>query len=170
VCNLSELAAGSQGSKRERRFSSRSKHNRHVPRKVLHHAPNQRVNLGGLDNVVVIEHDRQFPAKVSEGIHERIRDQSRRWALGELQKSKKIQAEVGVDRPDGCNQRTQEAGEVAVVRIQGQPGEGAFQGAEPCSEKGCLAISSRGRDEDERRQCRLLQSRDEGITRNQVRR
>ncbi|MGD8792173.1 MAG: hypothetical protein PVF47_06435 [Anaerolineae bacterium] len=81
----------------------------------------------GVDQVVVVEDEDDRAGNGGQVVDQGDEDSFRRRRLGGLEDAQRPFPHLGLDRLQGHDQVGQEAGQVIVALVQGEPGRGALR-------------------------------------------
>ncbi len=116
---------------------------------VLDEAGHEGVDVGGLDDVVVVEGEDEGCGAGGEAVQDGIGEAERREEGRGAEQLIDGGESAGVDLADGGDEVEQEGGQVVILLVEGEPGVGAAGGLEPVADEGGLAVAGGRGDEEQ---------------------
>ena len=172
--DLDQLATRSQPRQRQRRVSAAGDHEVQPRRQVVEQERHRVLDLAGVDQVVVVEHQHDVAAGRAEVVEQRRQHHLDRGRLRRGQELQLVRADPGRHRPQRRDQVAPEGHRVVVTRVERQPRGESFAGRrgrsrEPLREQPGLAETGRCGDEGQLRRGPAVQLLVQPRTRHQAR-
>ena len=127
--DLDQLAARPQPGQRQRRVSATGDHQVQPRRQVVEQERHRVVDLAGLDQVVVVEHQHDVAAGRAEVVEQRREHQLDRGRLRRGQELQLVRADPGRHRPQRGDHVGPEGHRVVVAGVERQPRSRPFSPA-----------------------------------------
>ena len=144
--DLDEFPTCPQASQRQRRIGPARDHDVHPRRHVLEQERHPVLDLAGVDDVVVVEHEHDVVRDRAELVDQRGEDRLDRRRLRHPEERQRARTDPGRHRAQRRDQVRPEHGGLVVARVQGQPRHGlgaSRRGCQPLGEQRRLAEAGR---------------------------
>ena len=119
--DLDQLAACPQPGQRQRRVSTAGDHQVQPRRQVVEQERHRVLDLAGVDQVVVVEHQHDVAAGRAEVVEQRREHHLDRWRLRRGQQLQLVRADPGRHRPQRGDHVAPEGHRVVVAGVERQP-------------------------------------------------
>jgi hypothetical protein len=152
---LCQLAAGAQAGEGQVRILASGDDEPHTRRQVLEEEGELVIDLGRVDRVVVVEHEKDIPCRAVDFVDQVGKDRLGRRRLGRVECGHRVGPTARLDSMQRGREVEEEAGGVAVSLIEGEPGDAQLRIlpralVDPRAEQRGLPEAGRGGDEGER--------------------